>query len=64
MEKIKVLIDTDDTIANFSKAVNYRATRNPPEMYEDGFFRNLEPIMGTKDILQRPQTHPVPILYS
>lgn len=47
MKKYRVLLDMDDTIADFAKALPKDwEGRNPPYMYEKGFFENLEPIPG------------------
>ena len=52
MKKLKIWVDMDDTLFNFTKAVNGATQRNPKEMYKKGFFRNLEPTDGSKEFIR------------
>ena len=50
MNRKIVYVDMDGVIANFSKGVGREFVgRNPPEMFEKGFFRNLEPMPFAKE---------------
>lgn len=54
-EKKPILfIDMDETIVDFlgSEALrSWDGKRNPPQMYEPGFFRNLQPLTGAKSAM-------------
>jgi 5'(3')-deoxyribonucleotidase len=51
MSKIKLMIDMDETLANFlgsEELKDWDGHIDPPAMYEAGFFRNLFPLPGAK----------------
>ena len=49
--KIRIFLDLDDTLMDFSgKVGHYR--EHPEDMYEENFFRDLEPMPGAKDAVE------------
>ena len=58
MKKICYL-DMDGVLANFSGAIDKDYVgRNPPQMFEKGFFRNLEVMPGAKEAVAELITMP------
>lgn len=60
LEKKVVLIDIDDVLADFAGAIKDKTTlqKDPVEMYEPGFFRNLSVLPGAQaavsELLRNP----------
>lgn len=50
MPKI-VFVDLDGVLANFDGAITSGILQDPPEMFEPGFFRNLEILDGAKEAI-------------
>ena len=52
MKPIRVLLDLDEVLADFAGSADTQR-RNPPAMYEPGFFLNLQPVPGALQAVQK-----------
>ena len=53
MKRLKILLDMDDTLYDFKGAVKDKENRGPPEMFVEGFFRNLKPKPGAELLVKK-----------
>lgn len=65
MKKLVVYIDMDDVLADFSGAISGEMDEKgkPVEMKQKGFYRNLKPVKGAIETLDRLLANPALDIY-
>lgn len=58
-----VFLDMDGVLANFDEKIAPNSGWDPPEMFVPGFFRNLNPMPGSKSAVARLLENPALDIY-
>lgn len=58
MKKTIIFLDMDGPLANFDGAITSNIKPDPPEMFEPGFFRNLQVVDGAKEAVAQIIANP------